>query len=164
MTPVIVATHTDGVVRVYCREPNGTVNQTGRFVADQIEPPALANLIADLADTLHWNGDPVATTSPARLAPPPPIPIGSGKSKPKGNFRNRSRAGRTEIAERRAAVIAHLTAKGEATAMAVGSALFANKPDSVGKARKLLDQLVADGLVTRVHRSDGPMRFRAVEP
>jgi hypothetical protein len=159
MTPVIVALHDEGVVRVYCRQADGRLDQTGRFVADQIDPPQLADLVATLADTLHWNGK---QPEPVRAIAPAPIPIGTGKAaKPKGgNFRNRSRAGRAEIEERRAAVIAHLAAVGEATAMEVGDSLFAHKPDPVGKARKLLDQLVDLGLVTRVHRSDGPMRFR----
>jgi hypothetical protein len=158
MTPIIVTTHTEGVVRVYHRQPDGTLHQTGRFVAEQIDPPALAQLVAALADTLHWdNGAPLPEFAPT---PPPPVPV-KVKTKPKGDHRRRSRAGQTETQRRRDDVLTHL-AKGDATAPEIAETLFAHLPDPVGKARKTLGQLEDRGLVTRLPAPHGtPMRFHA---
>ena len=155
---VAVASHEEGVVRVYHRHPDGALTQTARFVAAAVDPPILAALIADLSDTLHWNG----TAVPEPIPTPPPVPIGKGKTKPNGDFRKRSRAGQAETARRRDDVLTYLATHREATAPQIGTALFAHLPDPIGKARKTLDQLVDRKLITRVpsKKHGTPMRFR----
>ena len=48
--------------------------------------------------------------------------------------------------------------------MEVAAALFSEKVDSVGKARKLLEQLEARQLVQRHVDQDGPITYTAVPP
>jgi hypothetical protein len=180
MTPVIVATHAEGVVRVWYRKPDGTLIQTGRFVAATIEPPELAVLVADLADTLHWGNG--ASPAPVIAALPKATdkwtcpdcgwvgPL-AGKGghirqrhpKPK-DVRTRSRAGRAVIQQRRDDVHTWLIATGPATAPQA-AAVLSDLPDAVGKVGKVLDQLVARGLAVRLPATPGDAtRFKAVDP
>jgi transaldolase len=160
--PVIIATHDDNVVRIWTRHPDGSVHQTGRFVTyEPIDPPYLAELVSTLADTFHWTNG----TTPAPAPVVQAIKAAPVKAvKKKDNFRTRPRAGQDVIEQRRATVMTHLIEHGDATAPELGAALFSDLPDSVGKARKLLDQLTDTGLVTRVpsDKHGTPMRFRAV--
>jgi hypothetical protein len=56
-TDVVLATHSDGVLRCYHRTADGALSQTAQIVAAaSIEPTALATFVGDLSELFDWHG------------------------------------------------------------------------------------------------------------
>lgn len=142
LTPVVVATHADNVVRLYYRGADGALNQTGQLVANTIEPTSLATLAADLSDAFGWA--PAATPVKAVKAPPKAIEPKPAKTKPK-----RTRVTPAESAQRRANVVRFLTDHGDASVPEMATAVFAHERDPENVCRGVVDQMVREGLAIR---------------
>jgi len=153
LTPVVVATHADNVVRLYYRTADGALNQTGQLVANTIDPTSLATLAADLSDAFGWAPVPVVKAVKA-----PPKVLDKPK-KPKGHT-GRTRANPAETARRKGRIVQFLAEHGEATAPDIGLVLFADGRDPEGRARSLLDLMIRDGQVIRGPKIPGhAMKF-----
>lgn len=70
-TDVVLATHSDGVLRCYHRTADGALTQTAQIVAAaQIEPTALAAFVGDLSALFDWSevSSPIAQNGSSALS------------------------------------------------------------------------------------------------
>jgi hypothetical protein len=229
-TPVVIATHADGVLRCYHRAADGALSQTAQIVAQsQFEPTALAQLIGDLSALLDWTQSPNGTAQSLRsngsvaleessdldtelleaLADAPkhgflarelgdlvlsqPVTpakrdalrkrierlVNAGEiekvvrdgshhryrlpASDIDDYRRRPRATYAERERRRDDVLAYVRAHPDQTAMQIGAAVLPDVNDATGKARAVLQQLEAAGLIRRTEHGDDPLTFAAVE-
>lgn len=68
-TPVIVATEQEGVARLFHRNGDGALTQTGQLLVGPVDPATLATLAADLNEHLNWT-----KLARARKEPPAELP------------------------------------------------------------------------------------------
>jgi hypothetical protein len=158
VTPIIVATHIDGVVRLYYRADDGALSQTGQLVAEHVEPTALATLAADLGLSLGW----APAAKPKRESPALPRRTrGPDKAK---------RASRIDSEQRRQAILAYIAAHPGLTSGDIARRLYPDEPFASAQSavRKAATVLAVRGEITQTHATGGrgqrAWKYHATQP
>lgn len=150
-TEVVLATHSDGVLRCYHRAADGAMSQTAQITAGaEIEPSQLATVVSDLSTLFDWSNLGASIRPNGRALESSATPaLESG------------RLSDAESAERRNALLDLIREHPNETSGTLGSLLLGETASPVRRdaVRKRLDRLVQLGEVVR-HRPSTTAHWR----